>query len=96
MRISGGSSPSSVGSAMVRFLEAGALPVMVAIGAGPINQAVKSLIVADNFVRRTKRRVLGRFVYGSTILDNPAGQGGEPRPTTCIEITPVLVDDDGV
>ena len=49
LKVSGGSNPQSVGSAVAHAVYAGQRPIMRAIGASAVNQAVKAGIIAAGF-----------------------------------------------
>ena len=50
IKVSGSSSPQSVGSIIARSVNAGHYPKIRAIGAGAVNQAVKACAIARGFV----------------------------------------------
>lgn len=50
LKVAGGSQVKSVAGAIVKSIREGKIPVIVAIGAGAVNQAVKSICVARGMV----------------------------------------------
>jgi stage V sporulation protein S len=50
IKVAGKSDPQAVGSVIARSVVAGQSPVIRAIGAGPVNQAVKACAIARGFV----------------------------------------------
>lgn len=72
VKVSGSSSPQSVGSIVARAVIAGQSPKMRAIGASAVNQAVKSCAIARGFV--APRGIDLFFIIG---FDDIEGDNGE-------------------
>lgn len=72
LKVSGSSSPQSVGSLLARAVNAGQTPKMRAIGASAVNQAAKAAAIARGFV--APRGIDLSFVIG---FDDIPGENGE-------------------
>lgn len=72
VKVSGSSSPQSVGSIVARAVIAGQSPKMRAIGASAVNQAVKSCAIARGFV--APRGIDLCFIIG---FDDIEGDNGD-------------------
>ena len=71
LKVSGGSNPQSVGSAVAHAVYTGQRPVMRAIGASAVNQMVKAGIIAAGFCANR-----GSTVYYQLGFDEIEGDSG--------------------
>jgi len=72
IKVSGSSSPSSVGSILARAVVAGQTPCVRAIGAGAVNQATKACAIARGFV--SPRAIDLTYIIG---FDDIVGDSGD-------------------
>lgn len=72
IKVSGSSSPQSVGSIIARSVNAGQLPKVRAIGASAVNQAAKACAIARGFV--APRGIDLTYIIG---FDDIIGENGE-------------------
>lgn len=72
LKVSGSSSPQSVGSIIARAVNSGQFPKIRAIGAGAVNQAVKACAIARGFV--APRGIDLVYIIG---FDDIIGENGE-------------------
>jgi len=83
LKVSGSSSPQSVGSIIARSVNAGQYPKIRAIGAGAVNQAVKACAIARGFV--APRGIDLVYIIG---FDDIIGENGES--ISAISFKPVV------
>jgi stage V sporulation protein S len=72
IKVSGSSSPQSVGSILARSVAAGNSPKMRAIGASAVNQAVKACAIARGFV--APRGIDLHFIIGFSDVQGTDGE----------------------
>lgn len=83
LRVSGGSNPQSVASALTHAILAGEQPLLRAIGASAVNQALKACIIASGFLAPHGRTVSWRPGFDTVAGDKEA-------EISCIVLRPVL------
>lgn len=83
IKVSGSSSPQSVGSIVARGVVAGQAPKMRAIGASAVNQAVKACAISRGFV--APRGIDLCFIIG---FDDIEGENGDT--ISAISFKPVV------
>jgi stage V sporulation protein S len=83
LRVSGGSNPQSVASALTHSILAGEQPHLRAIGASAVNQAVKACIIASGFLAPHGRTVSWRPGFDTV-------PGEKDAEISCITLRPVL------
>lgn len=69
LRVSGGSDPSKVAGALLKFLKEGASPILSAVGAGAVNQMMKAVCVARRMVASEGRDLLVRPGFRDEDID---------------------------
>lgn len=83
LRVAASSQIDKVGSAIVRFLQEGADVELVAMGAGAVNQALKSVIKARGFAAPAGMDLLMRPGFRDVEMD------GKVKSVVCIHIVVV-------
>lgn len=85
LKVSGGSNPQSVAAAVAHAIYAGQRPIMRAIGASAVNQAVKAGIIAAGFCAPR-----GHTLYFQLGFDDVTGDTGEK--ISCVILRAVTKD----
>lgn len=83
LRVSGGSNPQSVASALTHALDAGQPVILRAIGASAVNQAVKAGIIASGFLAPKGHTLTFRLGFDTV-------EGEQQDEISCVKLIPVL------
>ncbi len=82
LKVSGSSNPTSLASALAHAVYAGQKPVMRAIGAAAVNQAVKAATIASGFAATRGVTLLYQFGFDEVV-------GNSNEMISCVTIRAV-------